>query len=319
MKPVVIITCFVIVTNIFLWVNYYHKQQNDILYVLYTNQTEAKMKPNFPRYMLCPLNNRNQCLHEVRKLRPKYALMLDYDSEQIVGIIPELHEIDTMYYVPIKSDIYTWLKPLILPQIALDICSYTGKILDCPPELPRRDIFHFFVQESIVDYALEIPYYSETKHQVHLGKVYEYLNVTGTALLWYNESKSCYGLYRMAVISKHEDDFYKAYACNPFRKEPLYYLAKIARAQEKWATCLLYSSAGILVTNTPHRDELYIEFNIYDWALYEQHAECLFFVNNFEEAAYYWKQALKATNIPTDSFNRIKHNLEHTNNKNKFF
>jgi len=288
-----------------------HNTKQEIFYVLFTNSTQ--ITPKFENYILCPLTNRYKCLQEVRKIRPKFACILDYDSQQIVaGNIPKLEDLNTLYYVPIKSDVYTWLTPLFLPQIALDTCIYVGKILECPAELPRENLLDsgIYVQETIKDYSLEIQMYSETKHQVHLGKIYEFLNATATALIWYNESKTCYGLYRMAVISKNEDDFYKAYCCNPFRKEPLYYLARIARAQDKWSTCLLYTSAGILVTDAPNREEMFVEYNIYGWALFEQHAECLHFMNNFAEAEKYWQKALEST-AEDSAKERITKNLNH--------
>jgi tetratricopeptide (TPR) repeat protein len=243
--------------------------------------------------------------------------MIDLDNYNIEKKHPIRNALKehTMYYVPIISGIYTWNAPILLPQEALERCKYNGKILECPPEIPKEYTEVYMVQ----DYSkmeVDMDYYDKTKHFIHLGRAYENLNETKYAMQWYekelelNVTTRCtperyYALYRMAALkllnhnNASHDDFWKAYICNPFRKETLYYLARLASSDEKYATCLLYTHAALIV-GEPSLEEWYVEHTIYNWAMEDQHAECLYYVGHKERAKWYWNNILERTDLPNE-------------------
>jgi tetratricopeptide (TPR) repeat protein len=287
-----------------------------LLAILMTKSYSVPGNIPWKNFMVCDVRDRNQCLKNARFQNPKHVLMVDLDNykfDKHKPIKSLLHE-SIMYYVPITSGIHTWNAPVLLPQLALEVCKYNGKILECPPET----LTGFTDAYTIQDYSkpeAELDLFDKTKHFVHLGRAYENVNKTDVALSWYEKELTknitkCtpeyyYALYRKAVIKllhqnngTHED-FWKAYMCNPFRKETLYYLARMARSNEQFSGCLLYTHAA-LILQQPDMNELYIETNIYNWAIEDQHAECLFYSGRKDQARWYWEKILERNELPNE-------------------
>ena len=284
-----------------------------LLAVLMTKSYSVPVNIPWKNFQVCDIRDRNQCLKNARFRNPKHVLMVDLDNyniekkKPIRGLLQE----NTMYSVPIINGLHTWNVPVLLPQVALETCKYNGKLLECPPET----LHEYTDAYTIQDYSKpenDMDIYDKNKHFIHIGKTYESLNKTDIATTWYkkqiniNETKCSseryYALYRTAVINLlhknkgNHDEFWLAYICNPFRKETLYYLARLARSREQFSACLLYTHAA-LILGDPAIDQWYVEYTIYNWAIEDQHAECLYYTGRKEHAKWYWNRILEKSNL----------------------
>lgn len=310
-----------------LWPKAEENDSDILLAVLMTKSYSIPGNIPWKNFMVCDIRDRNQCLKNARFQNPRHVLMVDLDNYNIEKKHFIRNKLDphTLYYVSVTSGIYTWNAPILLPQEALERCKYNGKILECPPEIPKEFTDAYMVQDySKIESDME--YYDKNKHFIHLGRAYEQLNETEEALTWYEKElehgisvpEHFYALYRIAVLkllhhnNGTHDDFYGAYLYNPFRKEPLYYLARLARSNEKYSTCLLYTHAALNM-GEPSMDEWYVEYNIYNWAIEDQHAECLYYLGQKKQAKWYWNKLLERNDFPNEQTrNRIEKNLAFT-------
>jgi len=78
-----------------------------------------------------------------------------------------------------------------------------------------------------------------------------------------------------------------------FRREPLYYLARMHSSNGNYTRCLLYTSAALgLPPIDQSRMPLFVERVVYNWALEEQHAHCLEHLGRKELAHQHYKRLL---------------------------
>ncbi len=105
----------------------------------------------------------------------------------------------------------------------------------------------------------------------------------------------------------HSADFLDAY--NEYdaesRWEPLYYLARIARAKQHYNLCIMYTGAAL---NAPSIDffkrPLSLEPHIYAWALEEERAYCLHYAGRVHESKVLYRQLLER-NLPFETRKRL--------------
>lgn len=216
---------------------------------------------------------------------------------------------NTNYYVLVRrGDAWVYRAPILLSRIGLEMCVFRGHSLKCPSHMNFAPIDDIIVYEPTYSGPI-LETEDSQPHPAHLGKMYEELNNTSAALAQYELEKEYlfYATYRMAVLKMDNSLFLKAYDLNPLRREPLYYLARMARSQNNITRCLLYCQAGISIAyGDLDGDELYIEHNIYEWALDEQYAECLYFAGKKELAKRYWDHLLQnKPTLPPDARMRI--------------
>ena len=107
-----------------------------------------------------------------------------------------------------------------------------------------------------------------------------------------------------------KSEFLKAYAIDPHRKEPLYYLARIARIEKDYALCLLYAGAAMQI-GVPWSDALFVEGNIYNWQLEEEYAMCQYYTGRKKTAQYHWKRLVDNIKMPEETKKRIIKNLKY--------
>lgn len=99
-----------------------------------------------------------------------------------------------------------------------------------------------------------------------------------------------------------------AYEVDSNRKEALYYLAQSMRRDERWADCLLYARAGMLV-GSPAEDALFVNQPIYDWAMEEELAYCLYHGGKPGEAKRHWQRMLNNPQTPSNVVKVLQKNL----------
>lgn len=100
--------------------------------------------------------------------------------------------------------------------------------------------------------------------------------------------------------------FLDAYAIDPTRKEPLYYLARMARLEQDFPLCMLYSGAAIQLGGA-WSDALYINQAIYTWMMEDERAACLASIGRKQDAHWHWHRLLKLA--PESQHERINKNL----------
>lgn len=100
----------------------------------------------------------------------------------------------------------------------------------------------------------------------------------------------------------------KAYEVDPNRKEALYHLAQSFRQDQRWSDCLLYARAGMLV-GSPEKDALFVRQSIYDWAMEEELAYCLYHGGRPGEAVRHWQRLLKNPTTPGNVVDIVRKNV----------
>lgn len=95
-----------------------------------------------------------------------------------------------------------------------------------------------------------------------------------------------------------------------FRREPLFYLARMHASNGNYSRCLLYSTAGMFAPPIDHaRMPLFVERVVYDWALEEQHAACLEGLGRGDEARAHYRKLLAYDRMGRDVVERIRAKL----------
>jgi tetratricopeptide (TPR) repeat protein len=262
-------------------------------------------------YMPCEKRNK-KCLTEALQRRHFTHFLFINEAQHVASMVKyPLSQLDpnTNYYVLVRrGDAWVYRAPILLSRIGLEMCMFRGHSLKCPSHMNFAPIDDIVVYEPLYsDARLET---EETQpYPVQLGKMYEEIKNVTEALYQYEQEKEFlfYATYRRAVIKMDKELFLKAYALNPLRREPLYYLARMERTQNNITQCLMYCQAGLAIAyGDLDGDELYIEHNIYEWALDEQYAECLYFAGKKDLAKRYWDHLLQnQPQLPPDARMRI--------------
>lgn len=170
-----------------------------------------------------------------------------------------------------------------------------------------------------------------TTYAFNMGKLAEVNGNYTLAIDWYQKRSKIndygpqvfYSLYRLAVsylktngskADAAERLFLKAHdhPHGTFRKEPLYYLARMHRSNGNFTRCLLYSSAGMNTPSIPPDSRpIFLEHHIYNWALEEEHAVCLYHSGHTQLSKNHFKNILYNNKkyLPPDALNRILKSL----------
>lgn len=127
--------------------------------------------------------------------------------------------------------------------------------------------------------------------------------------VWFSTYRQGYALLEQNKTEDGIQMFLNAYGMNPHRAEPLYYLAMVHRLRQKWAHCLLYSRAALLV-GSPDLNALFVDQDIYGWRIEDEQALCLYYSGRKEEARAHWRRMLSRGNLPDDAKNRVGINLK---------
>jgi hypothetical protein len=126
-----------------------------------------------------------------------------------------------------------------------------------------------------------------------------------TNYLWYAH----YRLFRIALMTNasaahveraglRATDQWDGY----FRKEPYYFLARYFRLKEDWGRAFRYALTGTHLPAVNHqRAPLFLETDIYDWAMEEEYAYVLFRKGAVRESLQHYANVLSAASLPTSN------------------
>ena len=155
------------------------------------------------------------------------------------------------------------------------ISNMTGD--NCP--VTRYYFYYAFTLFNMANYTGAIEWHN--KRLEHAG--------------WYQER--WYSMYQLAVatylgnnanITTVQELFLNTLKApgGAYRREPLYYLARLYRESGAYVMCHIYSSASSL--SIPYEESpLFIDHMLSGWALQEEHALCLYYMG-YNELAHAW-------------------------------
>lgn len=161
-------------------------------------------------------------------------------------------------------------------------------------------------------------------YTIQIARIFEQEGDVEKAQTWYNKriemggwgQEMFYAQYRLAYSYLEQNDtekakvaMFDAYKIDPHRKEPLYYLARIARTEEDFANCLMFARSAMQI-GVPWLNAYYVESHIYRWGVMDEYAVCLYYTGMKGTAKYYWEQMLNIPEMPELDRERIKKNLK---------
>ena len=227
------------------------------------------------------------------------------------------------------------LPHLIRSQLIIDKkCSFEGGLLpylQCNGSAGRFDGFHLDVTPTVIDNSkeIELALVNQTsivlarRYAFHLALHYEGKQNYQRALYFYQSrvkmagwnAEIFYAQYRvgycyMMLEKKKEakESFLDAYSIDPTRKEPLYFLARLAREEKDYPLSLLYSGAAMQLGAT-WDDALHVSKDIYYWIMEDERALCLSAIGRKLDAQWHWNRLLQSGSLPANQIDRIKKNL----------
>ncbi len=104
-----------------------------------------------------------------------------------------------------------------------------------------------------------------------------------------------------ALLLAHDE--YDGY----FRREPLYYLTRMARLNGKFNRCILYGTAGMNAPPIDHaRMPLFLENAAYDWSILEELAYCYNAKGQKDRAKWFYQQILDIDSSSLDDAARTR-------------
>lgn len=294
---------------------------------------QNKSSENELYFDICYGDNVETCTGE-----REFTLMLGSPNDTVQTLNPALRPQFDVNYVIMqrKLDSIVYRMPvLVRSSILRPHCSYVGlnKVLNCTyGSHGTFDGFavNVFPRKIASIYDLERALDNTTDHglkgryTLQLGQAYERAGKLTTAIERYQarvdlegwRQETFYAQYRMGVcqlaLNMTENakvDFLKAFAIDSYRKEPLYYMARIARVEKNYPLCLIYAGAGLQI-GVPWADALFVESDVYRWKLEEEYALCQYFTGRRESAHYHWNRLLEMSDVPESSKIQIKKNME---------
>ncbi len=257
-------------------------------------------------------DNRNECLQFLSSLafdHDDYVLLMDADHEMVVNgkSYPIVYDVNTIQIQSIRPERPRNAGSLLIRANVLTRCVYrlpTHEYLDCTgpnTTFGRYDyislLHHHDGNTSSIKFERDREiledwlHNSSNPHQAralfYLAETYVALGLVDKAMETYRNHIAIETLtnyvfqskYSYAKLSLSGDAFLDAIDAHDgnTRWEPLYYLARLARAAGQFNRCIMYTSAALSAPRIDYaRKPLFIEPAIYDWALEEERAFCLY-------------------------------------------
>lgn len=289
--------------------------------------------------------SRNNCLQAAMPLVwTPWTLLLDADHEIVWKATPT-----PPLYTMNSLDMQGYRMPYLVSTQALATgqCVYRGvrhEFLDCGPNATRGPYYsisllhHADGGNRATKYADDLRSLTRAyehdeqdpvlrvRYGFYIARTYEDLGNWTQAAHWYGLRAGWEGwteeiyislyrrglcLWRLNQTEQAMHSLLQAYHVNPHRKEALFYLAQHARLDGNYSQCLLYSRAGLLVGSPAPLDSLFVEQWIYNWAMEDENALCLYYAGRKLEALGHWKRVLPA--VPAEHAERIRANMNYIN------
>jgi hypothetical protein len=99
----------------------------------------------------------------------------------------------------------------------------------------------------------------------------------------------------------------EAWRLRPLRAEPLYDLARLARAAEDWSSARAYAAAAAAIPRP--RPELFLNHEVYEWRALDEFAGASAQLGDFQGAANVNRMMLETRKLPGEERPRIEQNL----------
>lgn len=194
------------------------------------------------------------------------------------------------FYIETKSD------PMSPEQEIRDLNKAIGNETNLVL-LARYTFYLAFAYERNGDYKKAIHYYGERR-----------LLGGWPPEVFYSQYREAIAYLRMNDTKSAKTSLLDAYALDPNRKEPLYYLARIAREENDLPLCMLYTGAGMQL-GVAWTNALFVETDIYLWRLEEERALCLYYTNRKNDAKFHWNRLMHNPMVPKGDKERVKKSL----------
>lgn len=152
--------------------------------------------------------------------------------------------------------------------------------------LLREDIEHydptnprswFYLARSLEDSKKYSEAFDAYHRRIELG--------TGPEELWYSVLRMGHCL--LGNGSKIEDAaryFVDAFNYKPFRREPLYILAREYRLRGKYEACKLYALHALSIAPNQEEDPLFTDLIPYEWGVHDELSLCLYEIGDYQTA-----------------------------------
>jgi glycosyltransferase involved in cell wall biosynthesis len=240
--------------------------------------------------------------------------------------------------------------PYLMSYKAVTECTYKGvthEFLDCPTSSKitqsnyngftikhyadggnRKDKFtrDFYLLKKAMEDKSVLPN-MKRRYSFYLARTLEDMGEYEKALPWYKQraqwggwiEEAFFAQYRVAICMTElgypnqevENEFIKAIEMLPYRVEPYYHLATMARLNKNWGKCVQWSAEATWQQNNNEvSNSLFIDYDIYEWKLRDEYALCLYYSGSPQLAKHQWKILLENKKMPEKQMQRIKNNLE---------
>jgi hypothetical protein len=164
---------------------------------------------------------------------------------------------------------------------------------------------------------------SDPRNVFYLGRSYEDAGELPRALVAYEKRMTMGGwdeelfcaAYRRARVQEKlafpadatARAFLEAWRLRPVRAEPLYDLARLARAAEDWPSARAYAAAAAAVPRP--KPELFLNHEVYEWRALDEFAGASAQLGDFQVAANVNHMMLHSRKVPAEERPRIQQNM----------
>lgn len=171
--------------------------------------------------------------------------------------------------------------------------------------------------------------YLITRNTFYLAKTYRDSDAYEQALATYQkrvnqggwEEEVWFSLFDIARIKEHlkypdadvMNAYITAYEKRPQRAEPLYYLAKYLREQERYPLAYIYAQAAYSIPMTT--DLLFVSNAVYTWSSADELAIAAYWTGRYQQCVNLCEQLLSNPAVPNDAHPRIRANLQYALDK----
>lgn len=104
-----------------------------------------------------------------------------------------------------------------------------------------------------------------------------------------------------------------AYEYRPQRAESLYHLARYLRIKKRYAMAYVYALTAAYTPKT--KDWLFVSSSIYSWKAKDELSVCAYWIGHYKQACQLCDELLSNPDIPEETRERIKENLQYAVNK----
>ncbi len=111
-----------------------------------------------------------------------------------------------------------------------------------------------------------------------------------------------------ASLAKLRSSLLEAWEYRPARVEPLYHLARLCRAHQKWHQAYLFSSQAV-ASPYPEDDQLFVDESVWTWRAKDELSIAAYWTGHYSESETLCRQLLESSHLPAAHAARVTENL----------